>query len=97
MNLDPSYVKRLESTPTHQASLQIKAIRNARPSPEDLPLISLAELANHREENDTWVSVLGYVINVGTIKWLKIHRGRDITTRALMAYHDIPLDLNDDR
>ena len=42
------------------------------------------------------VSILGYVIDVGKT-WFKIHRGRDITSRMLMQFHDIPVDINDDR
>ena len=47
-----------------------------------------------------WVSILGYVIDASTnpmVGWFKYHPGRDITTRNLMHFHDIPLDKNDDR
>ena len=52
--------------------------------------------SRHTTDGDMWVSVLGYVVDVGK-NWFKIHRGRDITTRALMQFHDIPMDINDDR
>ena len=60
--------------------------------------ISVQELSRHVSDGDTWVSILGYVIDVGTIsKWLKNYKGRDSTTRYLMQFHDIPMDINDDR
>ena len=56
----------------------------------------LFDLFRHTTDGDTWVSILGYVIDVGKT-WFKIHRGRDITSRMLMQFHDIPMDINDDR
>ena len=64
----------------------------------DLKPISIQELSRHVKDGDTWVSILGYVINVGTLSnWLEIYKGRDSTTRYLMQFHDIPMDINDDR
>ena len=57
---------------------------------------ALFDLSRHTTDGDTWVSILGYVIDVGK-NWFKIHRGRDITSRMLMQFHDIPMDINDDR
>ena len=54
----------------------------------------------HPLSGDMWVSVLGYVIDASTnpmVGWFEFHPGRDITTRNLMHFHDIPLDKNDDR
>ena len=109
LNLDPEYIAdRLEGTETYQPSEETLKIRQNLPKPpyqnlpkppyQNLPMISVDELAEHTKDGDTWVSVLGYVIDVGTIPfWFKVHKGRDITTRALMGFHDIPMDINDDR
>ena len=98
LGLDPNYVRRLESTPTYRPSSRILEIRQNRPKPQDLRPISVQELSHHTHDNDTWVSVLGYVIDVSEIsKWFRLSRGRDITSRELMSFHDIPMDINDDR
>ena len=81
-------------------STLIWELKNNGEYPENLREITVKELAKHNSVNDTWVSIAGYVINASTnpiSKWFKIHRGRDITSRALMHFHDIPLDKNDDR
>lgn len=93
--LDPDYVSKLESTPIYEASEALLKIRKQRPRPQDLRSITVAELAQHSEGDDVWVSVLGYVVQKNPR--FKSHRGRDITTRALMHLYDIPLDYNDDR
>ena len=96
--LREDYIKRLESTPTYQPSEETLKIRQSLPSPENLPKITVEELAKHNGKDEanypTRVSVLGYVIEASP--WFGSHRGRDITTRFMMHYHAIPMDDNDD-
>lgn len=94
LGLDNDYIQRLNSTTRYEASEKILQIRQSRPKPQDLPLISIQELAEHSSKNDTWVSILGFVIDMkDSFAW---KRGRDLTTRYLMQIEDIAMDKNDD-
>ena len=101
IGLDSTYIEKLKAASIYKpTSTLIWELKNNGEYPENLREITVKELAKHNSVNDTWVSIAGYVINASTnpiSKWFKIHRGRDITSRALMHFHDIPLDKNDDR
>ena len=101
IGLDKSYIEKLEAASIYKPSSSlIWDLRKNGVYGENLREITVKELAKHKSVNDTWVSIAGYVIDASTnpiSKWFKIHRGRDITSRVLMHFHDIPLDKNDDR
>ena len=58
-----------------------------------MPLITVDELFATKNSTQHWISVLGYIVDIG--RSYK-RSGRDLTTRILMGYHDIPKDKNDD-
>ena len=67
--------------------------------PSDLREISMEELSQHGPESDEyWCCILGYVVrpNANNRIWFKTKKGRDYTSRALMHFHGINMDRNDD-
>ncbi len=83
--MKPEYIQKLKSLPTYVPSEETLAKRRALPSPDDLPQITVAELAKHNGKNapeyPARVAVLGYVIDSSS--WFGSHKGRDITTRMI--------------
>lgn len=92
--LNKAYIEKLASHEVYVADEATKKARKERPDPKTLKEISVEELAQHSDQ-DTWVAVLGYVVKANS--FFSSHRARDMTSRALMQYHGIPLDDNDDR
>lgn len=67
--------------------------------PSDLRVISTEELSQHGPESDDyWCCILGYVVrpNAKNRIGFRTKKGRDYTTRALMHFHGINMDQNDD-
>ena len=94
--LQEDYITKLEARPTYnyQDHPEVLKAREERAKLVDsLREITNEELWLHKNE-DTWVSVLGFVLKQNSA--FGSHKGRDITTRVLMQYHGIPLDDNDD-
>ncbi len=83
--MKPEYIQKLKSLPTYVPIDETLAKRNALPSPDDLPQVTVAELAKHNGKNtpeySVRVAVLGYVFDSGS--WFGSHKGRDLTTRML--------------
>ena len=96
LGLDPNYIKRLEATKTYEPTYDVIQMRQNRPKPQDLKQITVEELARHNSKNASWVSVLGYIVDPGKVVFSRA-RGRDLTTRYLLQWYDIPMDRNDDR
>lgn len=88
--LHPDYVKMLETHPVYTPNEATLKARRERPALESLPEITLEQLSDRKD----CVSCLGYVMlaDEGRLS----HRGRDITTRALINYHGVSLDDYDD-
>ncbi|ESO93557.1 hypothetical protein LOTGIDRAFT_232618 [Lottia gigantea] len=96
--LSKSYIENLQKTEVYKPSAETLKLRESLPKPDDLPAISVEELAKHDGKDEkfpTRVAVLGYVMQPGR-SWFGTHRGRDRTTRFLMQYHGLPLDDNED-
>ena len=89
--LDPDYIEKLSKTPTYKPNNNVLKARSERPDPEDLEEIPYVNLKEYRNR----VACLGYVIEPDVIR-MESHKGRDITSRALMQFYGIPLDDNDD-
>ena len=61
--LKESYISKLEKIETHKAPDWVLELRKKHiPKIQDLPEVTLAELAKHTETGDVWISVLGYVV-----------------------------------
>ena len=59
----------------------------------------MAELSGHGPESeDYWCCILGYVVRTNPKNkiWFQTKKGRDYTSRALMHFHGINMDANDD-
>ena len=91
--LKPHYLEKLDQIEPYQPSEDVLQIRQNRPKPSDLPEITVDQLFETKNSSKVWISVLGYIVETD-----RNYRrsGRDLTTRALMGYHDIPMDKNDD-
>eukprot|EP00755_Sulcionema_specki_P029773 Sspe_Gene.92870::Locus_65634_Transcript_1_1_Confidence_1.000_Length_1234::g.92870::m.92870 len=96
--LDPEYISALAAHPVYSPSPATLELRASLPKPEDLPVVTVEQLAQHKKGNSeglpTRVGVLGYVLECDT--YFASHTGRDITTRALMQLAGLGLDDNDD-
>ena len=93
IGLKPEYLAKLNEIQPYQPSEAVLQIRQNRPKPSELPLITVDELFATKNSTQHWISVLGYIVDIG--RSYK-RSGRDLTTRILMGYHDIPKDKNDD-
>ena len=91
--LKPDYLAKLDQIEPYQPSEEVLQIRQNRPKPSDLPKITVDQLFATKNSTKTWISVLGYIVE--SDRNYK-RSGRDLTTRELMRYHDIPMDKNDD-
>eukprot|EP00092_Neocalanus_flemingeri_P005505 GFUD01005935.1.p1 GENE.GFUD01005935.1~~GFUD01005935.1.p1 ORF type:complete len:314 (-),score=76.96 GFUD01005935.1:155-1051(-) len=94
--LQEEYIAKLEALPTYnyQDHPEVLKAREERAKlVGSLKEITNEELWGHKNE-DSWVSVLGFVIKQNSA--FGSHKGRDITSRVLMQYHGIPMDDNDD-
>ena len=89
--LNPDYIAKLARHPVYKASPAALKAREARPDPDTLKEITVEELAQRQD----WIGVLGYIVQ--TSSHFGSHKCRDITSRALMQFHGIPLDDNDDK
>ena len=91
--LKPHYLEKLDQIEPYQPSEDVLQIRQKRAKPSDLPEITVDQLFATKNSSKVWISVLGYIVETD-----RNYRrsGRDLTTRALMGYHDIPMDKNDD-
>ena len=58
IGLDEDYIRKLEATPTYQPSEDILELRQKRPKPEDLPPITVDELASHNSKGFYFASKL---------------------------------------
>ena len=87
----------LRKFPTYKPPECILQMRKRRGQLRDHPEVTMEELAKHKEDDDTWLSVLGFVVKpVKGSVFFRVHRGRDITARQLMHYKQISLEKNDD-
>ena len=91
VGLDAKYIEKLQAHQVYQPDEATMNARMQRPDPDDLPEITVEELAGNKD----WVSALGYVL--APDGGFSSHRGRDVTTRNLMQHHNISMDDNDDR
>ena len=94
--LNYEYIMKLASHPTYQPPQWILDARKDRPNPDDLPEVTVEELAKHKGQGDLWIGCLGYIVKVHGDWAFPSHKGRDITSRMLMQFHGIPMDDNDD-
>ena len=88
--LHQGYVSMLENHPVYTPNAATLKARLERPAPASLPEITFKELSERLD----CVSCMGYVMVADG--GFGSHRGRDITSRALINYHGISLDTYDD-
>ncbi|KAK6180938.1 hypothetical protein SNE40_008900 [Patella caerulea] len=96
--LKPSYIDKLRTIKTYIPSSETLQTRSSLPKPEDLPPITVEELAKYKGTDSNFpsrVAVFGYVFQPKVV-YFQSHRGRERTSRFLMQYHGLPLDDNDD-
>jgi hypothetical protein len=102
--LNENYIRKLAALPTYKATPEIVKLRESLPAMEDLPRMTVAELAASKPKDDATdqaqhvlVSVMGYVLKVPRDKVsFGRHKARDITTRQSRQWRGLPLDDNDD-
>ncbi|OAF70532.1 KCa2.1 [Intoshia linei] len=95
--LKSEYIDKLKAEKTYMTPQDVLKKREDVKNPKDYPVLDLNELSKHNGDNDStvWVSVLGYIFETSSI--FKSHKGRDITTRALLQFNAFGLDDNDDK
>ena len=96
--LDPAYIEKLAARPVYSSRdhPEVALAREGRERARaGLREVGREELLEHKE-GVTWVSCLGFVVSVPTVANFSSHKGRDMTSRALMQHHGIGLDANDD-
>jgi len=97
VGLEQDYIDILCSLPSYTPSPKVLRARKAIPRFEDLPKMTIAELAERKEESEAGPplsSILGYIFNSRIM--FKFYYGRDTTFRRLLHYRGISMDLNDD-
>ncbi len=84
--LKQEYIDNLKAIPTYAPDEETLARRAALPAPEDLPPMTVDELAKHNgkseEQLPIHVAVLGYVFDCQC--YYPSHNGRDLTTHLLL-------------
>jgi len=95
-NLKPEYIRKLKNievyTPTKETLAQRQKTLDIS---DDLPQMTVAELAEFKQSIPTRTSVLGYVFEYNGGMFTS-HKGRDITTRMICHYSGLSADKTDD-
>jgi hypothetical protein len=97
MALDPAWIDMLRSLSTYTPSAETLKLRAAVPSPSELPVMTIAELAKHNGQSldhPIYTSVCGYVFEHK--EFFSCYHGRDITFRNVLHSRGINMEENDD-
>jgi len=96
MHLDGAWLAKLKALPVYTPPADVMAARARLPSPSDLPVMTIAELAEFKGEGGKaiYTCACGYVFDDKPI--FKSYYGRDVTQRNVLHMRGINLDANDD-
>jgi len=96
-NLDPKWITKLKNLPVYEPSAETLAARKALPSPGEMPVMTIAELAPHNgksADHPCMTSVCGYIFQI-KVPFVAM-RGRDVTYRNAIHRRGLSASKHDD-